>query len=362
MMIIGALLAALVSLMSMNVSAAELTGRLEGMPEELENHVLLQNRGNGDCQELTGSVAILVIFVDEPENPWTQTEKDEYFNRIFEQTAQVEDAAADYNAELKFSFCYANAYWRQSLDDGNEINAALDGLVRQAGLKGWTTANEELEAMYNVDEAAIFLALNKEGRAYAYCDTNTAGAEFAVLFKDAGALWHEMNHLFGAVDYYYPDEVETAAYLYLGESIMGTGGNAIDEFTAYLIGWTDELSSCVRGFLYETAWITREYINQALAAETITGYGVSTSLNGTYEGYMINGIAHGQGTYTWNDGGSYSGQWDNGAITGYGTFRWNDGTVYEGEFINGTMHGYGTMTYSNGYTCTGYWDNGNFLG
>lgn len=362
MITIGALLAALVCLMSMNVSAAELTGRLEGTPEELENHILLKHRGNGDCEEMTGSIAIMLLFVDEPDHVWTQQERDAYYNRIFEQTAQVEAAAAAYNVYPEFGYCYALASWHESLDNGEEINAAMDGLMSQAGLGSRNSANENLEKMYNVDEAVIFVVLNKEGRAYAYMDTSTEGAEFGVLFNDASAFWHEMNHLFGAVDFYYPNEVEMAADLYLGESIMYGGSNVIDEFTAYLIGWTDELHSCSRGFLYETAWLTQEYINEAIAGETITGYGVTTSKYGTYEGYMINGIANGQGTYKWNDGGSYTGQWDNGAITGYGTFCWTDGTVYEGEFLNGNMHGYGTMRYSNGYVCTGYWNNGQFLG
>ena len=363
MITIAMVLAALMAVMGTQVSAAELTGRLEGVPEELEYHVLLQHRGNGDCEEMTGSTMTLFLFVDDLANSWTQAEIDTYFNTIHDQIAQIQNTAAAYNAYPEFSVYYGKVTSQKELTDGDAINSELDNFVKQVGLTGWTTANEELEEEYNVDDAAIFLVLNREGRAYAYWDTTGAGAEFAVLFRDASAFWHEMNHLFGAVDFYYPAEVKAAADLYLGESIMTVGaGGIVDELTAYLIGWTDELYSCGRGFLYETAWITQEYINQSLQAETFTGYTVKTNEYGTYEGYMENGLYHIYGTYTWNDGGKYTGEYDHGYMTGYGTFYWNDGTVYEGYFVKGALQGYGTMTYANGYTLTGYWENSQFVG
>ena len=362
MITVAMVMAVVFCVMGTQASAAELTGRLEGLPEELENHILLDHRGNGDCEEMNGSVMTLFLFVDEGGNFWTQEEIDSYFTEIYSQIDQVKAAAAAYGASPEFSVYYGEVSSQEELTDGIAINRELDNFVKQIGLTGWTTANEELEEEHNVDNAAIFLVLNREGRAYAYCDTNKSGAEFSVLFQDASAFWHEMNHLFGAVDFYYPAEVLAAAELYLGESIMGTGGSAIDEITAYLIGWTDELHSCGRAFLQETAWITQEYINQALAAETYTGYTVKSNDYGTYEGYMENGMYHIYGTYTWNDGGKYTGEWDHGNMTGYGTFCWNDGTVYEGQLVKGALQGYGTMTYPDGYTLTGYWENSCFVG
>ena len=363
MMTMGAILVALVCWMTMSVSAAELTGRLEGMPEELENHVLVQYRGNGDCKELTGSVAVMLLFVDEPGHAWTKAERDTYYNKIFEQCAQVEAAAAAYNTHLEFGYCYATASWPETLDNSAEIFDAMDSLMSQAGLGNRDSAHENLKQMFNKDEAAIFVVLNKTGRANAYMSTGTGGTEFAILYNDSNPFWHEMNHLFGAVDYYFPDEVEDAAYLYLGENIMiDSSCRVIDEFTAYLIGWTDVLYSCGRGFLYETAWLTQEYINQSLAEETYTGYTVKTYDHGTYEGYMENGQYHDYGTFTWNDGGKYVGEWDHGYMTGYGTFYWNDGAVYEGWFVKGALQGYGTCTYANGYTLSGYWENNQFVG
>ena len=152
MITVTLVLAALMAVMGTQASAAELTGRLEGVPEELENHVLLQHRGNGDCEEMTGSIAVMLLFVDEPDHVWTPEKRDAYYNRIFEQTAQVEAAAAAYNVYPEFGYCYALASWHENLDNGEEINAAMDGLMSQVGLGSRNTANENLEKMYELAE------------------------------------------------------------------------------------------------------------------------------------------------------------------------------------------------------------------
>ena len=89
MITITLLLAAMFGMMGTQASAAELTGRLEGMPEELENHVLVQYRGNGDCKELTGSIAVMLLFVDEPGHAWTKAERDTY-TALYKKTQERE--------------------------------------------------------------------------------------------------------------------------------------------------------------------------------------------------------------------------------------------------------------------------------
>jgi len=42
--------------------------------------------------------------------------------------------------------------------------------------------------------------------------------------------------------------------------------------------------------------------------------------NGTYAGDVLDGVEHGTGTFTWNNGNSYSGNWVNGSQTGEGAF------------------------------------------
>ena len=50
-----------------------------------------------------------------------------------------------------------------------------------------------------------------------------------------------------------------------------------------------------------------------------------------YSGEYKDGLKHGQGTYTWNDGEKYEGEYKDGKKNGQGTYTWNDGGKYEGE-------------------------------
>ena len=64
--------------------------------------------------------------------------------------------------------------------------------------------------------------------------------------------------------------------------------------------------------------------------------------NATYSGEIVNGIQHGKGTQTWQDGAKYSGEWLNGKANGYGTFYHIDGDVYEGFWKDDKPNGQGT--------------------
>ena len=50
-----------------------------------------------------------------------------------------------------------------------------------------------------------------------------------------------------------------------------------------------------------------------------------------YVGEMLDGMRHGQGQHTWEDGSVYAGQWNKDKRDGKGTFTYTDGDVY-GKF------------------------------
>ncbi|MFE1243069.1 hypothetical protein ACFW35_02965 [Fictibacillus sp. NPDC058756] len=68
-----------------------------------------------------------------------------------------------------------------------------------------------------------------------------------------------------------------------------------------------------------------------------------------YEGYLLDGKFHGQGTLYDNGVIVYSGNWSNGKYDGYGIAYYGDGNKwYDGEFKNGLLNGYGIYFNSNG--------------
>ena len=70
--------------------------------------------------------------------------------------------------------------------------------------------------------------------------------------------------------------------------------------------------------------------------------------NGRYEGKLLYGKFHGQGTFFWNSGDKYIGKFLNGKFHGQGTFFYKNGDKYIGEYLNGKKHGEGTYTWGIG--------------
>jgi len=74
-------------------------------------------------------------------------------------------------------------------------------------------------------------------------------------------------------------------------------------------------------------------------------YGIITVENNfTYEGQIVNRMAHGHGTYHYNNGDWYTGSCKFGLADGFGTYKYGAGKgVYTGYFSCGKHHGIGTF-------------------
>ena len=207
-----------------------------------------------------------------------------------------------------------------------------------------------------------------------------------MLYDDLNGFGHELLHMYGAADFYYPQELKEIFSSHFSESIMLTNeSTVVDSLTAYMIGWTSELKGSGLEVVEETAWMTKEFLAEAYHKEMITGYGTRVYTSCVYEGEMLLGIPNGVGVYTWNDGTRYEGdvvngqrhgygvlEWPNGSHyegdfaqdsrTGSGIFTWASGVYYEGEFLNNQFHGQGTYYAADGSIQSGQWENGEFVG
>ena len=362
--------------------------RLPSVPEELYNHVYLDARAAGISSTLTGDVLVTVILVDDPTGSWSDEEVAAIRENHETAAADIVAEAAAYGVDLNLTFQYLQADAATQLPDDDAVDWA-DGILTDLGLASYAQTSLSLETEYQVDEAPVLFYISTSGRAYAMPYTSGTFSEIAFFFKtnsDASSFRHELYHLFGAKDYYYPEEVAALAQTYFSDSPMLSSENAVtDELTAYLIGWTDELSEDALKFLQETSDLTKWYLEQANENETYTGY-VEDYRSGdtTYTGYLDWGIPQGEGTQIWDDGGCYTGEWDYGQFHGTGTFTWSNGDSYSGtwehgirhgegtytwangdcytgEWVDGERSGYGTYTWADGTTQSGYWENGEFV-
>lgn len=376
------------------------------LPEELQDNVYLQNRGMGDCQSMTGQVLLTVIFASDGESTWSESRMQELTASIGQVEARMEQDAAAWGAQLDLTveFMTGTATSGQLVMGDNK--EWVDSVMKSAGLGSRMEVNQTLEQNRGVKEAPVAIFVDREGRSFANSGTGDAAPEYVICYEDADALYHELNHVFGAKDFYLPQSVKELAETYLPGSIMVDSGEGVmDALTAYLIGWTDDLSTEAMAFLRSTADLTKEQLDEEKERDQYTGYvtdfqkgdaiytgylidgvlhgyGTRTKLNGdsytgdwnygachgtgtytwasgdSYTGQWADGSRHGTGTYTWADGDSYTGDWVEGARTGYGIWTSSDGNTYEGEFLNGKFHGQGTFTFAIGDSYTGDWVEG----
>ncbi|BDW10656.1 hypothetical protein PSHI8_07380 [Polynucleobacter sp. SHI8] len=83
--------------------------------------------------------------------------------------------------------------------------------------------------------------------------------------------------------------------------------------------------------------------------------------HGKYVGEVLNGKAHGFGTYTaYKSGGIYTGNFQQDTFQGQGTYTWQDGSRYVGSWQNDAGI-QGTMFYPNGATAQGTVRNAVFI-
>lgn len=334
---------------------------LDAVPNNLRSNFFLTYKEQGCCKSLTGAVHVTVVMISDSVSSWDDASVTKLKDALNAAALDIVSEAKGYGKEVSLSFGYHNASLTGDICSGDYSNDWQEPALKSAGLPALAKIHDHMVTTYQVKEAPVLFVFNKNSRAYA----SVGGNEFLVLFRDDdfGGFQHELSHVFGAKDFYYPTEISALAKTLFPDSVMRSGETA-DPLTAYLIGWADTLADSAIQFLENTNSITTEYMNEQAELESFTGNGTKVTDSGTYTGDMIRGIFHGTGTMKYNDGGWYTGTWKNGSWSGNGSGKWiySDGAVYEGTFYDGQCHGTGTMTYAGGSWYSGGWNMGDWSG
>lgn len=335
--------------------------RYAAAQDRYSDHHLLDRIGIGNCVDLRGEIALVVIFVDEPGYVWEETDTKRGITETFRSETVLETAAASYGVELDLQPKFLHSSVPVGLDQ-LDYAAWTAAALKGAGLDR-DTAAQTVCAESGTREAAFMLCINRPGRAYSINHTADIATEHSVLFEDLGGFAHELLHMYGAPDYYYPRELRDIFVSHLSESIMlNTQCTVVDSLTAYTVGWKKELRGSALAVVEESAWITQAFLAESYEKETVTGYGTREYSTCIYEGEMVKGIPNGKGVFTWNDGTRYEGDVVNARREGYGILTWPGGNRYEGEFANNQFHGEGTYYYADGTVRSGQWENGSYIG
>ena len=356
--------------------------RLPNLDDSYENHIFLSARNRGECQTLKGNVMITFLLVDDTAGSWSAEAVQQFQQEVEAAGDLLEREASDNGVYLQVQHRFLQCAIGQEFTK-NDRDKCADAALAAVGYSR-DSASDAVEQAYQVDQAPFFMCLNQQNRSYA-CPAD--GFEYSVLYANGSDYRHELLHLFGASDYYYPDEAETLAQQFFPNSIMLACLDEIrvDELTGYLIGWTDTPITKAVTFLDRTAHLTNEDVVRDYQKEVFTGrktdrYGAAQFTGdwvegvpsgsgkleyddgSVYEGQVLYGSLEGQGSIRWSNGDSYSGQWHQSSINGYGTYTWSNGTRYEGQWVNGQMEGQGTTYFPDGSVQSGTWSGGELVG
>ncbi len=329
---------------------------LSAVPENLRNNILLNAKERGSCKKLKGKVVITVVTVNEPGSVWTDRAIQSLKSKHNDAASLMINEACGYGVGLQLVFNYVSSTVDFALTMQN-YSLWAPQVMENAGLESLSTFGIEEAKRNSCDGAAVFFYVNRPGRSFAITGQNT---EYGCFYEGAEDFRHELNHIFGAVDYYFPDSLKAIAKRYYPDSIMlgEKTPYVTDSLNAYLIGWKDTLSADDIAFLSEVSLIPTTDFTDPEVSNTYTGYVVDHKFpDGTYTGDLIDGVQFGKGKFVYAAGGYYEGDWVYGTHEGKGKRVYADGTCYEGDWVDSAFEGKGKLVYADGS-----WYEGNFVG
>ena len=235
------------------------------------NHVFLQKKSKGITKELKGDVIVIVLFVNDENSKWTQSDIDankQVYNSAFSLLLNLAENR-NVNLQLRKAFQEITLPLVCTRENRQAWSKAIAELYNRSSL---TEFQEYYKKKYKCDEAPIMIAFNKDFRSYAMSDVGSKYTmdEYSAIKSNCSprTIIHELLHQFGAVDFYFPEEVRSLMKKLRYKSVMNCdNSNCIDILTAYLIGWTAHIRDEEIVILEGTKHFTEDMLNKAKKQE-----------------------------------------------------------------------------------------------
>ncbi len=230
------------------------------------SHYAVKSRLLGDSCCLRGDVTVLAIFVSDTVSRWTPALVQAHDEAYRDGLADVERQAKEFGVPLRLRYISKQVTVNRACK-GHGFENETPSILSVLGFSSMSEMQLSMRESYHCDELAVVFVLNRELWPYAMPADQAwpLRDECALLDnrRSGHAIAHEMLHLFGAVDQYYPDTVRDASHRYLPGSIM-CDNYKVDSLTRYLIGWADEPDEAALQFLRATRDITYDRYCEAL--------------------------------------------------------------------------------------------------
>lgn len=228
----------------------------------------------GSCRRLEGKPYVLVVYLDDDESNWTEKEVLSYQQELIEPALTfMEENAKKWGVFLDIGMGYFATYGHpdrpvkydgivEDFNDGKTSDDILEQVARTLGHESKTAMHDAISKFAGTEQVAYIIMMDKGGRSYSVAHYKPEEVvdqhywmEYCLVFsgftdtsRDSASdtIAHEMLHLFGAEDYYYPEGRKALANQYYPKDIMLCNEPdlqyfTLDEYTAYTLGWTDEI-------------------------------------------------------------------------------------------------------------------------
>lgn len=232
-----------------------------------ENHAFFSDVNQGPCRRMRGNVFVEMVFVEDRVNSWTKEEIDAFFPVYKRAVKGLCKQARESGVELSFTTVIARHRWQGTLDPNRFYADTLPRLkldyYRSLGYGSAEQYTAERKRKYRGDEVAMFFVLERSFRSYA---CNGKDVEFCVITNESNehTVAHELLHLFGAADLYYPYQIYGLTMEYFPDSVMCTyEGMEVDPLTRYLIGWDQRMAPKAEEYLFKVRDYTTYRYRQA---------------------------------------------------------------------------------------------------
>lgn len=228
----------------------------------------------GSVKELDGRICVVQYFISEPDDLWTEEERDVVTEKTFEAEGWLKKEAARFGNDVEFktcSFgkgdkCYTmDDIPRESCDDDKDDNL-FQKAMRRLKWDDHDAFIEHMKKKYDCKSVLVLLMVKATGRSWAYPYSRNHEdkgkthrvLEGAVIFKDkrykdgttaplkATTVAHEILHLCGAWDLYYEEGKQDREHADKAEELFPNSimihdskdiySKEIDEVTAWLVG------------------------------------------------------------------------------------------------------------------------------
>lgn len=242
-------------------------------PDLFKGHVYFDSRNIGWCKKLVGNVTLVNLMVDDTYGSWSSSYETEDLKRDVTKACNViQTHAREYGVTLKLTPVFKHLKIDCKAGTTNHWNFR-EHLAAAMGYQNMQEVYNKLVREYGGDEVAIIVTPHHSARSFAFAAENDSYnmTEYALVYTEgwssdrAGTYIHELLHLFGAEDFYFPEDTVKAAQRYFPDTIMSHSSCTayFDPVTRYLIGWTNRLTQKAKNFLDDTKHLTRFMIIEA---------------------------------------------------------------------------------------------------